>query len=257
MSYRFTIVLLASCLLLPSCAAGFIAAGGVVAGSSAAQEGGLSRAVSDARIQAEINDLWFKHSVTMFRKLDMTINKGRVLITGVVQDPQHRVDAVRLAWQPQGVVQVINEIIVADSDGMVGFATDVWTSASIRSAFIVDRAVQSINYTIDTVRGNVYLMGFAQSEEELNRAIDIARNTRNVKQVVSYVKVKGGGDDPDSAFQRGGSVADVGNGQPPLTPRQADSSSGNADDLIGFGKPNVQQPATAEPIEWSQESVYD
>ncbi|MDB2683197.1 BON domain-containing protein, partial [Alphaproteobacteria bacterium] len=53
-------------------------------------------------------------SVDMFTKLDLTVNQGRVLITGVVQDPAHRVEAVRLAWKPTGVQQVINEIRVAE-----------------------------------------------------------------------------------------------------------------------------------------------
>lgn len=267
MSYRLPLILVASCFMLSSCAGGLIAAGGVAAGSSAAQEGGLSRAVSDARIQAEINDLWFNHNFTMFRKLDMTINKGRVLVTGVVQDPQHRVDAVRLAWQPEGVVQVINEITVADSKGIVGFASDAWISTTLRSSFIVDKQVQSINYTIDTVGGAVYLMGFAQSNAELGRAIDIARNTRGVKQVVSYVKVKGSGEDLDSAFQKGpqnnNAVAQGGFNASQPTPQQQyqleqQRAPSGGNDLVGFGRePVIQSPATAEPIEWTQESVYD
>ena len=69
----------------------------------------------------------------MFTKLDLTVNQGRVLITGVVQDPKHRVEAVRLAWQPTGVVQVINEVKVADSEGIIGFAKDAWISGRIRT----------------------------------------------------------------------------------------------------------------------------
>ena len=148
---------------------------GVFLGTASVQEGGLSRAASDARIQAEINQRWFSYNVDMFTKLDMTVNQGRVLLTGVVQDPQHRVEAVRLAWQPAGVVQVINEIKVADSEGIVGYAKDAWISGRIRAALILDRDVESINYSIDTVQGSVYLMGFAQDQGELNHVVGIAR----------------------------------------------------------------------------------
>ncbi len=78
---------------LSSCA-GMIAGVGATIGTAAVQEGGLSRAASDARIQADINERWFSHNVNMFAKLDMTVNQGRVLVTGVVQDPDHRVQAV-------------------------------------------------------------------------------------------------------------------------------------------------------------------
>lgn len=181
-----------SLLVLPACSALGVATGvGASVGIAAAQEGGLSRATNDLKIQVEINDLWFKHDVDMFRKLDMTVQQGRVLLTGVVQNPEHRVEAVRLAWQPDGVDQVINEIQVADSEGIKGFAQDAWISGRLRAAITFDKNVQSINYTIDTVSGVIYLMGVAQSQAELDRVIEIARTINNVKQVVSYVKIAG------------------------------------------------------------------
>ena len=178
--------------LMQGCAAVGVATGvGATAGVAAAQEGGISRAASDAVIQTKINDLWFRHDVEMFTKLDMTINNGRVLLTGVVQNPEHRVEAVRLAWQPEGVKQVINEITVADSDGITGYARDAWITSRLRTALIFDKNVLSVNYSIDTVKRVVYLMGYAQDQAELNRVMEIARTMRDVKQVVSYVKLVG------------------------------------------------------------------
>lgn len=179
-------------LLLPACSfTGALVGAGAGVGVAASQEGGLSRAAKDFRIQAEINDLWFKYDVDTFRKLDMTVNNGRVLLTGVVQDPENRVEAVRLAWQPDGVVQVINEIRVAESDGIKGFVRDTWITTRLRTALTFDGEVQSINYNIDTVQGTIYLMGFAQDQAELNRVVEIARTIPDVKQVVSYVKLVG------------------------------------------------------------------
>ena len=191
-------ILFASFALLPMAACtpiGVATGAGATVGVAAVQEGGVGRAVDDARIQIAINDLWFKYDFDTFRKLDLTINQGRVLITGVVQDPEHRVEAVRLAWQPEGVKQVINEIRVADSEGIVGFAKDAIITTRLRTSLTFNKEVLSINYSIDTVQGTVYLMGFAQSREELNRVIEIARTTSGVNGVVSYVRIaRGDGD---------------------------------------------------------------
>lgn len=193
-------------LVLTGC--GLAAGAGAVAGTAAVQEGGIERAWSDGVIQTKINDLWFRHDVEMFRKLDMTVNQGRVLLTGVVQNPEHRVEAVRLAWQPDGVKQVINEIRVADSEGIIGFAKDTWISGRLRTAITLDKHVLSLNYTIDTVQGTVYLMGVAMSQAELNRVIEAARTIGGVKGVVSYVKLAGseiGGQqaqDPGVAYEQ-------------------------------------------------------
>ena len=177
-------------LLLSGCAGALVGAGATV-GVAAAQEGGLKRAWTDAEIQGEINKLWFEYDVDTFAKLDLTVNQGRVLITGVVQNPEARVEAVRLAWQPKGVKQVINEIRVAKSGGITGFARDTWITTRLRSAITFNRDIQSINYSIDTVQGTVYLMGTAQNQQELNRVIETARTIPDVKQVVSYVKLIG------------------------------------------------------------------
>lgn len=185
-------LLLASILLLPACTPlGMATGAGATLGVAASQEGGLSRAASDLKIRAHINDLWFRSNVQSFLKLDLTVNQGRVLVTGVVQDPEERVEAIRLAWQPEGVKQVINEIQVAQSGGIVGFARDKWITTRLRTALTLDRDVQSINYSIDTVSGVVYLIGVAQNQSELNRVIETARTVPDVKRVVSYVKLAG------------------------------------------------------------------
>ncbi len=191
---KFYTLFMFSALTLSGCTAVGMATGaGASLGVAASQEGGISRAATDLRIQTAINDLWFRSNVQSFLKLDLTVNQGRVLVTGVVQDPEERVEAIRLAWQPEGVKQVINEVQVAKSAGIVGYARDSWIATRLRTALTLDRDVQSINYSIDTVKGVVYLIGVAQNQAELNRVIETARTIPDVKRVVSYVKVAGKG----------------------------------------------------------------
>lgn len=202
MPHKKTNLLLAlicsSALALQACSFTGLAIGAAAGtGIAAAQEGGISAAVSDTVIKAKINDAWINYDVNTFAKLSTTVEQGRVLITGVVQDPNARVEAVRLAWQVKGVKQVINEIRVADSEGISGFLRDKWITSRLRTAITIDRGVQSINYSIDTVSGVVYLMGYAQNQSELNRVIETARTISNVKQVVSYVKMVGEEIKPD------------------------------------------------------------
>lgn len=179
-------------ILLAGCSPVGIAAGaGAALGISAASEGGLSAAASDVKIKAMIMDKWFKYDLETFTKLNLTVDQGRVLVTGVVQNPDDRVEAIRLAWKVPGVKQVINEIRVAEGEGLPGYMRDQWITARLRTALTFDRNVQSINYSIDTVGGTVYLMGVAQNRSELNRAIEVARSVSHVREVISYVKLAG------------------------------------------------------------------
>jgi osmotically-inducible protein OsmY len=187
------ILLSLSAILLSSACTPLGMATGAAAGvgNAASKEGGIGGAVTDASIKGKINELWFNYNIDTFSKLSTTVNQGRVLLTGVVQNPEDRVEAVRLVWQVKGVKQVINEIRVADSEGLPGFVRDNWITTRLRTALTFEKNVQSLNYSIDTVQGVVYLMGVAMSQNELNTVMNLARTIPNVKQVVSYVKLVG------------------------------------------------------------------
>ena len=189
--YGFAFVLLSAMALQACSTVGIATTAGATGGMAAAREGGFMQTAVDTRIKLEINELWFNYDLDAFSKLSLTVEQGRVLVTGVVQNPDHRVEAIRLAWQPKGVTQVINEVRVANSEGVSGFARDTWITTNLRGKIIFDKEVQSINYSIETVQGTVYLMGIAQDRAELNRVIEHARNTSYVRQVVSYVKMVG------------------------------------------------------------------
>jgi osmotically-inducible protein OsmY len=192
MKFLSLLILTLSPLIVAGCTpVGAGLAVGSTAGVAAAREGGIVASLEDTKISAKIHDLWFRHDFEMFSKLNLTVDQGRVLITGVVQKPEHRVEAVRLAWQADGVRQVINEIKVDKSEGIKGWARDNWISSRLRAAILFDKDIQSVNYSIDTVQGIVYLMGIAQNQEELNRVMSHARTIPYVKQVVSYVKLSG------------------------------------------------------------------
>ncbi len=210
--------------LLSACSPLGLAGGAVVGtGMAASREGGISGTLSDTRIHAEIADLWFKYDLGTFSKLGITVDQGRVLLTGVVQKPEHRVEAVRLAWQVRGVKQVINEIRVANGEGLPGYVRDRWITTRLRTQMTFDDVIANLNYSIDTVQGTVYIMGTAQTQAELDRVVRLARTIPNVRQVVSYIRVA---HDPVHTGSQTGQTARIGSdpaGSPPLAPtREAD-----------------------------------
>ncbi len=233
---KFPVLVLALSSLALSGCAGAVVGAAASGGVAAAQEGGISRAYNDAVIQAQINDLWFRSNVDSFLKLDLTVNQGRVLVTGVVQNPEERVEAVRLAWQPDGVKQVINEIQVADGKGVMGYARDTWISTRLRTALTLDRDVQSINYSIDVVQGVVYLIGAAQSQSELNRVIETARTIPDVQRVVSYVKLVGR------------DISDTYAPSQDEAPIQPNGDSGNYQPMPLDGSDRVSAPGAVEAV---------
>ncbi len=159
-----------------------------------AQERSVGNAVDDASILVKIKNLYAQQQdKDMLKNVEIKVVEGRVLLTGNVDKSDSQVEAVRLAWQVDGVKEVINEIQSSDKAGLLNYSRDVWISNQIRVRLLAAKNVRSLNYSVLTVNQVVYLMGIAQNQEELDAATNVASTTGYVQRVVSYVRLK---DDP-------------------------------------------------------------
>ncbi|MCE2491016.1 MAG: BON domain-containing protein [Alphaproteobacteria bacterium] len=194
-SHRTLIVLLSLLVMsvLSACAGPVLLAGGAAsAGIVAAQERSVGAAVDDTAIQLQIKHHLFQASEDLFNRVGSEVHEGRVLLTGVVPTPDDRVEAVRLAWQANGVQEVLNEIQVSDRDGIIDYFKDAKITAQLRFQMLRDRDVSDINFSVETVNGIVYLMGIARTGSELEKVTTYARNIAGVQKVISHVRLSGG-----------------------------------------------------------------
>ncbi|MCR9071007.1 MAG: BON domain-containing protein [Alphaproteobacteria bacterium] len=176
---------------LAGCTPVGVAVGAGAAGVTAAQtEKGFTRSVDDGRIRLQLNAKFFETNYDLFADVALTVDEGRVLLTGAVEDPEDRVTATRLAWTADGVVEVINEIQVTDQSTLTDFGRDARITAELRLKLLGDDQVASINYSVEVVNQTVYIMGIARSQVELARVIGHARNIQYVRAVVDYVRVQ-------------------------------------------------------------------
>lgn len=181
---------LAAGLALGGCATAVVG-GGAAVGVAAAEERSLGEAVDDTVIYAGLNGTLFAKDVDLFSDVGIEVHEGRVLLTGTVRKPEDRIEAVRLAWQVDGVREVINEIQVTDKSSLTDYARDVWITAQLKSKLLLDKSIESLNYNIETVNGVVYMLGVAQDAAELERATNHARTIPHVREVISHVRLKG------------------------------------------------------------------
>lgn len=198
---------------LSSCVPAAVTAGATTAGVVAAQERSTGNAFDDTGIKLTLNNLYFNRDINdLFKNVNIHVSEGRVLLTGAVDKPETKVEAVRLAWRAKGVREVIDEIQVNDQTGIADYARDTWISAQIRSRLLFEKNLRSINYNVETVNGVVYLLGIAQDQEELRKATYIASTTKYVKQVISHVILK---NDPRRKIYSSGSWSNTNDDNPP------------------------------------------
>jgi len=67
---------------------------------------------------------------------------------------------------------------------------DATITATIKMRLLQDKEVHGLNIDVDTNLGEVTLSGYVQSEEEIRRAVIIAKGVRGVKKVTNLLKVR-------------------------------------------------------------------
>ena len=186
------IFIVAVAIILTSSVSGcsVLVGAGAAAGTASMEERGLSAAISDKFIQATINSKWLEVDPKIFINISSQVHEGRVRLSGNVVKPQHRVDAVRVAWQVDGVREVINQIEIHEGSSLISFARDGWITTQLTIKLTVDGQVKAINYSIDTVDGHIFIMGIAQDQSELDRVLSHAHNVSYVRRVTNHAILK-------------------------------------------------------------------
>ena len=170
-----------------------IIVGSMATGSMVTREKSAGDMKDDVWISAQIITKYTGKGLNGFKNsVDVTVNEGRVLLTGVVRDPKKEELAVNLAWKVDGVKEVINEIQLLEDPNyrpknFSRATVDMILTMEIEAKLLIKPQLRSTNYKINTVNGVVYLMGIAADEEELNKALDVVARVRGVKKVVNHI----------------------------------------------------------------------
>lgn len=67
---------------------------------------------------------------------------------------------------------------------------DSATTARIKSEFVTDSQVSALGIGVETFNGNVQLSGYADNQQEIQRAVELARATPGVKAVHNDIHLK-------------------------------------------------------------------
>ncbi len=124
--------------------------------------------------------------------IDTTVYEGRVLLTGVVDSANKAKLAQDLAWQVEGVLEVIDEIQVCDNCKMkitdsTKILADSLITTEIETKLFLAKRVRSFNFTVNTVQKTVYIIGIAYSSEEQKMVLKIASKVKGVEKVINHI----------------------------------------------------------------------
>lgn len=184
------LIIITVTILLSSCSPVGLAVGAGASLMTASQtEKGLKVSAKDLRIKTEINHNLFQKDHELFGAVKVSVDNGKVLITGSVPSPQDRIEISKLSWKVGNVREVINEVQVTNKASFTNRAKDLLINKSLQTQLLLDQSINFINFSVDTVNGVVYIFGIARDQGEINRIIKHARNINYVENIVNYMSV--------------------------------------------------------------------
>jgi len=137
----------------------------------------------EKQVQAELqNDAALKDCT-----IDVKIDHGVATLTGTVDTRSERAKAERIA-RAEGVTRVDDQLKVTGKKEKSAVPDDIVT-ANVQAKYLRDDTLRHTDIAVTTTDGVVTLQGNVQSDEERQRAIQIARRCDGVKRVEDKLQI--------------------------------------------------------------------
>ena len=110
------------------------------------------------------------------------------MLTGVVPFGDMRLEAVRLAWQQDGVIEVLNEISIDTGYGLDDIAKDKFISTQLFTKILTDNDIKKFKYDFEVQKQIIYIFGVSNDQNEINRVIGHAKSIKGVIDIINYIQ---------------------------------------------------------------------
>ena len=169
---------------------GVLASGGSATMVVAEGDRSLGTVVDDATIKLNLSAKFLQSENSLFLDVNSNVTAGRVLLTGLVDTQEIRIEAVRKVWEIKGVREVINEIEVGNKTTLKEYMNDLWINTQVKSLAAKTIGLRSFSYNFETIKGKVYIAGITSRPEQLQAIVESTKTIKGVKEIVNYVVIK-------------------------------------------------------------------
>ena len=169
---------------------GVLASGGGATMVVAEGDRSLGTVVDDATIKLNLSAKFLQSENRLFLDVNSNVTEGRVLLTGLVDTQEIRIEAVRKVWEINGVKEVINEIEVGNKTTLKEYMNDLWINTQVKSLAARTIGLRSFSYNFETIKGKVYIAGITSRPEQLQAIVESTKTIKGVNEIVNYVVIK-------------------------------------------------------------------
>ena len=169
---------------------GVVASGGATTMVVAEGDRSLGTVVDDATIKINIAAKFLNSGNNLFVEINTNVLEGRVLLTGLIDSQEARIEAVRLVWEVEGVNEVVNEIQIGNRSNIKDYANDLWINTQAKGVAAKTIGLRAVSYNFETIQGKIYVAGITSKPEQIESLVEALKTIKGVNEIINYVIIK-------------------------------------------------------------------
>jgi len=147
----------------------------------------LGTQIDDSVMQKNLTARLVLRDKTYLISVKTKVLDGRIFLTGKVEDPEEKLQIIKLAWETKGVRSVRSDIKIKEEFNFKQSAKDLLITSQLRTALIFNRQIKATNYQIDTYKKKIFIYGISLTADEKKEVIKEAKEILDVKEVIASI----------------------------------------------------------------------
>lgn len=154
--------------------------------------GTIGAKIDDTVLTTSVKTALLKEPEIKSMDIQVETRNGEVMLSGFVDSQVQKDRAVAVARGVDGVMGVQDSLALkAGGSTTVGAKMDDGiTTTKVKAALLADSSVKGSDINVETQNGVVQLSGFVDSQTQVDRALQLARDVQGVTKVDNELTVK-------------------------------------------------------------------
>ena len=160
-----------------------------VVGNAGTSSKGIKKSFSDSYLKTKIIANISLLDIKSITNISVNVLQGNVLLTGYVESPEKRLEIIKQTWKVEGVQKIINELKVNANVSILQRTNDFIFRTKISSRILFKSGINSNNYSIDVVDGEVYVFGLAENLNEKIEVENYLSSMSDIKKLMTIIEI--------------------------------------------------------------------
>ena len=151
---------------------------------------GFSASVDDTFLKTKIFTKISRKNLSNLTDITVSVSLGEVLLTGYSTDQISRLKLVENVIQTEGVKKVYNEVQINPSVSFSERAEDALFKSRLMTRMLFKSGINSNNFSLDVVSGNVYIIGLSEDLEEKTTVERFFSEMDDIRNLITIINIK-------------------------------------------------------------------